>query len=442
MNPIRCISRLLVLALVPATTLAAAVFHDGTPLSARETARLALEQGPRGLVIQLDSLSADKGFALGRTPFLPTLSATAGLNAGRTLSSGSHDDLNSQTGTASLNLNWTLFRGLAGLADSRRATAEATRARTLAFIEAENLALEALQGWHALREAERGVDIARESALISRERYQQDSLRRALGAISPQALLNAELALNADRSALLGREQALRAAQATLGTLLGLPAGSVCITGDSLALSALATDDAELCIQASTQGPAAEIAMLDARIADQRSMAARGSLVPRLDLSGSLSHRDARSWYLEGGQAQLGSRSATAGLSLNWDLYTGGQTSVTRQRATIAARQATLRLQDTRLELENGMRVALEAWRTLDRQRELAQARVEVARRQLELLRQQYTLGAASSLDFRDAQVSLASARLSLVSTESDWSLARLRIERLRGQMLDRVLSD
>ncbi|MCB1048857.1 MAG: TolC family protein, partial [Calditrichaeota bacterium] len=63
-------------------------------------------------------------------------------------------------------------------------------------------------------------------------------------------------------------------------------------------------------------------------------------------------------------------------------------------------------------------------------------------RRQLELLRQQYTLGAASSLDFRDAQVSLASARLSLVSTESDWSLARLQIERLRGQLLDRVLSD
>jgi outer membrane protein TolC len=198
----------------------------------------------------------------------------------------------------------------------------------------------------------------------------------------------------------------------------------------------------DLAQQAVDAGPEAILARLDETIALQRERATRGGLFPRLDLLGTAGIRDSHTEWAGGTETDLATRTATAGLNLSWDLYTGGQSGVNRQRARIATQQATLRLEQTLWQAGEEARLALDRFKTLDRQRDLALEGVAVARQQLELVSRQYALGAASSLDFRDAQLSVAGAEQNLAILDKEWILARLEIERRRGRLLETVLGE
>lgn len=411
-------------------------------IGAREAVIRALDRGVRGQVIRLDSLSAGLGHRLARTPFLPGLDLGAGLTATRTLQSGDNPDFGNLVSNAGLTLGWTLFRGMAGLADSRRATAEALRSTAVALQAGDALALETLDAWHLVRLAERRLDIARETERISRERTRQDSLRRSLGAVSPQVLLNGRLALQGDLSSRLAREQELRAARVRLSLLVGSEGTWSALGQDSLVLAGELPGAGEFVEQTLEHGPDVTLARLDETIALQRERAANGGLLPRLDLLGTVGVRNSRTTWQDESETDLDTRSAAAGVTLSWELYNGGQSAVNRQRARISTRQATLSLEQARWKAEEDALLALDRWQTVDRQRDLAREGVEVARRQLEVVSRQYALGSAGSLDFRDAQLAVAGAEQNLAALDRDWILSRLEIERLRGRLLDSVLGN
>ncbi|MCK4655792.1 MAG: TolC family protein, partial [candidate division Zixibacteria bacterium] len=65
----------------------------------------------------------------------------------------------------------------------------------------------------------------------------------------------------------------------------------------------------------------------------------------------------------------------------------------------------------------------------------LEEENVLAARQNLDLQRERHQLGAASSLEFRDAQASYALAQISLITARYQARISHLELERLIGEL-------
>ena len=162
---------------------------------------------------------------------------------------------------------------------------------------------------------------------------------------------------------------------------------------------------------------------------------ARSGLYPSLDLDGSATLRNTHT-DPEGGSAwDSDNTSLRAGISLNWSLFQGGRQDVARQRAKIDQRRSRLQLVQMEADIEADWQSALSTWHSRREQLALAQSSRALAERQLSLREEEYNLGRSGALDFRDAQISLASARRAEVEAQVQLQLARLELERLQGNL-------
>jgi outer membrane protein len=66
---------------------------------------------------------------------------------------------------------------------------------------------------------------------------------------------------------------------------------------------------------------------------------------------------------------------------------------------------------------------------------QLAQANLETARQSLSLAEERFRVGAGSTLEVRDAQLSLTRAELSLLENRIDVEVARYALERAAGRL-------
>lgn len=125
----------------------------------------------------------------------------------------------------------------------------------------------------------------------------------------------------------------------------------------------------------------------------------------------------------------------TAAVGLSWDLFTGLSTGASSRRAEADIRKAQLTLEQTAREIEGEVRAA---HRTLEAQLEaarLAAQNVEVATQGLEMQEARFRAGAGSTLEVRDAQLSLTRAELALLENRIDVEIARYSLQRAMGAL-------
>lgn len=125
----------------------------------------------------------------------------------------------------------------------------------------------------------------------------------------------------------------------------------------------------------------------------------------------------------------------TAAVGLSWDLFTGLSTGASARRAEADTRKAQLTLEQTAREIEAEVRAA---HRTLETQLEaarLAAQNVEAAAQGLDMQEQRFRAGVGSTLEVRDAQLSLTRAELALLENRIDVEIARYSLLRAMGAL-------
>ncbi|MGZ6135622.1 MAG: TolC family protein [Myxococcaceae bacterium] len=125
----------------------------------------------------------------------------------------------------------------------------------------------------------------------------------------------------------------------------------------------------------------------------------------------------------------------TAGLNLNWDLFSGFQTDAQVKQAKAQVAQAKLNLAQNERDVEGQVKVALDSYGAQLRSLELAQQNRVTATQNLEYAQERFKAGASSTLDVRDAQVKLAQAYQTLIQTRSDTEVARAALDKAMGTL-------
>jgi len=341
--------------------------------------------------------------------------------------------------SARLELTQPFWRGSgrkvveAALRQARGAEAEALRSAERA---ASQLVRDVLVAWWELWYAEEALRIE-EEALRLAERQRDETRRRVgLGTAAPVSVLTFETRV-AEReegvaNALRQRQERALALAAQLGDLsLSISAGP-----PSLPLVPLPEQES-VRKMAAERAPEVREAEASLDLASLRAEVLADPFRPRLDVQGFAEVGGLSSVY-----AGFGGRDRfawTAGVNLVFELPLNGNLHrAAAAQASLSVREADRRLAQARLGAEAEADAERARYESAKARVELARKTLEVAEAQLVAEERKYEIGTSTPIEVLQAEEAVRSARLRLARAEVDLRNAETAIEHLTGGLVQR----
>jgi len=347
---------------------------------------------------------------------------------------------------AQISLNWTLFDGFKMFVDRSRYNELAKLGEYEASNTIENTVVAVMQAFFDLVQQEQLIDVARDTLEVSQTRLEREEVRSDLGGASTTDLLNARVNFNNDRTVLLNQELSVEISRKELNILLAQDTAQPIIVKKEITIPPLDFSLDELLSFAREHNSELLVARQNKIVAKKEVKIARSSFYPRVLLSGNYGYND-RELFGGGFGGSFGGISLTSqskkshtidagiGLVLSFNLFNGNLDKIELQNARIELRNQELALKNIENELGGLIR---EKHVTLQKRLqtvEIEKQNVVAARQNLTLQQDRYRIGAADSLDFRDAQVNLARAQNTLIVASFQSRITLLEIQQLIGKL-------
>lgn len=273
--------------------------------------------------------------------------------------------------------------------------------------------------------ARSALKVQQEAVLQLGLAMRQTRIRFAEGTASEFDKLRSELDFaNASRDLLRAKNDA-DTSMVALGRLLNMDLAAFDVTGE-LPLETVTADKAKLQARAARERPTV-LAMASAIEAAHKDLAAaRGSRLPSLV---ALLNYD---WGNRFSAAELENEFEwhwTAGLGMEWNLWDGGRTAQLLRQKMLELEKA--RVEYAELAKTARMEVSL-AWLEMGNAVQALEGRreeAELAAKALEIARTSYEAGVATYLDFVEANVAAAAARLGIVQALRRHAAATARLK-------------
>ena len=282
----------------------------------------------------------------------------------------------------------------------------------------------ALANEELVRVAESQLDRARQQLRISIDKLHAGSATRSDSLRSTVDFGNARIAL-------LQAQANLATAQANLGRQVGIdslvraiPDSTLPALPDSAGLRVAALQNSPQVIQAEEQARA-----FGATVWDQRSQ-----YLPTLSVSYSTSSQG----YVQPWQGfDLPNRNVNSlRFTLSWTILNGFAREQQQTAATVQREVANARAEDARRQVNAALTQQLAAAATAYVQIDIARANLAAATEDLRVQNERYRVGAATILDLLTSQASLTQAEVNLVQTRYNYLIARAQVEAVVGRML------
>ena len=338
-------------------------------------------------------------------------------------------------------LNWTFFDGLASwnfISSTRTKAAAADRQLDESVLR---VAFEVTRRYYELVKQQRALQVRHEAASLSAELVDRADSLFSAGRGTKADTYNARVNLGNDQLAVQAQRTALARARADLAVVLGLAsdAGLEVLTPPAVAdpsVLSLAEPPAlgELIEMALKGRPLLAAGKLSAESADFDIARAQGAYWPTLALQGAFTQQSPG--YV--GQANFNPYQylATGGVTLTYNLYAGGETRASVQRAEAQARRARALVEQERETVSAEVTLAREAVVALAASVGTAQSILGSAEKALQFARDKLEAGIGSQLEVRDATVKLSQAKLAWINSVVDLVVARADLNRAVGGSL------
>lgn len=409
-------------------------------LAADEAVRIALENNYGVRIARNTAAMAKLANNPGAAGMLPKLDATGGYsvdNAGTkqeffTGEMREADNANAQTIGGEVELNWTLFDGLAMFAAKDRLEALEQIGEMQLRQELEATTYHVLAAYFQLVQLEKANTVQQEGMKTSRERMKITETGERVGASSGLELVQAQLDLSADSAQLLALIQQTAMARTALNTLLARdPATAFAV--DTIIPATAALDLSTLRQNALSANTSLQQARQERIVADLSVKELRGSLLPKLDGFANYGYSKSTSevGFLKSSQ-RLGPQ---YGLTLSVPLFRGGAVKAVRQ-AQLAGEQADLSEQQAQLQLERDL---LDVWSdhgNAVQRVSLEEGNLAGSRTQMKVALESYRIGVITAVQLRDVQQGVIAAENRLLTAQFEALVTELRLRWLAGKLL------
>jgi len=366
--------------------------------------------------------------------FLPSLSASTGGSLRSTdrfdpatdrIVTGSSDSY-----SAGLSASYTVFQGGRRFADYSAAgasvrAAEARREEQRYAVTVQTKAL----FFGALRQEDL-LEVSRQRILQAEQNLEIVRSRTRLGEATVSDSLRARLDwVNAQQAVLQG-EASLRAARFSLGRQIGESGPVVPERPSDLDPSPLGLQLEEIMEIAESRSPGVIAAEEEAVAAGASVSAARTAFLPTVSLSTGYD------WANQAASFGGGTTSWSLALRMSYPIFNGFQRESTVERARMTQRVTSLREEVARLTAREQADAAYQTLVTAERAIEIAAEATAVAMEDLRVVRERYSVGAATILDVLVSQSAADQASTNQVTARYDYLLARAELEAILGRGL------
>jgi outer membrane protein TolC len=383
---------------------------------------------------------SDNNTGRGTAEFLPRLDASAGYQLSKSeqetnspFSFGTSDTRNT---TAQLALNWTLFDGMKMFITNARYRELARLGEAQARNTVESTSVAILRAFFNVVQQKDLLAVAGNTMEISRLRLDKERVRQDLGSASSTDFLDAQVSFNNDTAVVINRELDLLIAKQELNILLGRDPATPFEVEARINVRPLALTVEELLELALERNSILQVAIRNKAVADADLGISRSAFYPILSAGASYGYsknltETSRFDY----QIESESREGRLGLTLSYNLFNGMRDDIGVQNARLQARNRELEYLNARNEISGLVRDRYTTWQKRMELMALQEENVLAARQNMELQQDRYQIGAASSLEFRDAQNKLALAEATLIVATYQARISRLEIEQLTGSL-------
>lgn len=385
---------------------------------------------------------AENNAGIYNSGYLPKLAADAGVNYNNnsselTMQSGTTTEINNaeaKSYNASASINYLLFDGFGRTYNYKKLKETHNLSKLEAQTVIENALLQIFNVYYKVALLVENNQNNLESLEISQQRLQRANYAFEYGQTTKLQVLNAEVDVNNDSIKYMNTQRLLSNAKRDLNLLLGREVTTDFVVETNVTFE-LVFNYENLLQKAKLHN--IEILKLNKNIeiSDLNIKLNQSDLFPTLQLSSSYgwnkADNDASFNYAE----QL-SKGLNAGISLNWNVFDGGFTKTRIQNAKITAENLEVNKQQALNELERNVANSLEVYNNAVFILAAEEKNVETNLQNFNRTYEQFKLGVVTSIEFRQAQLNLLNAKLSLNQAKFDAKNAELLLLQLSGELL------
>ena len=414
-------------------------------LTKAEAVELALQQNFDIQIANNNVDIAENNAGILNSGYLPSLNAQAGSDFSRQDRLAevegrdpiNQNDLDSENYRANLNLNYTLFDGLGRLYTYKRLQEEYDLSELQARETIENTLIQLFSVYYEVARRYENVEVLRQTLNLSKDRLKRVEYLFDYGQVNKLQVLNAEVDVSNDSINLVNEQQTLDNAKRDLMVVINtdlsanFKVDTNVVFTPMLKIERFVEDHKINNVSLLQIEKNLEMSAYDEKIS-------RSGYLPTIDLVGSYGWNrnvSPESPFFPGSIQT--SNQFSAGISLNWNLFDTGQTSVRIQNAKINYENREIQKKQIKTQVNRDIQNALNNYKTRLYIFELQEQNVKTNQDNFKRSENQFQSGQITSVEFRQAQVNLQNAQTSLNLAKYDAKLSELQLLQLTGQLLN-----
>jgi outer membrane protein len=388
-----------------------------------------------------ESKIAENNSTIGNAGFLPTLDASGSYtksssNAkqeyfdGRTIDRSGAKSTNINAG---INLNWTIFDGLAMFGNINMLKELKRIGKANFKSEVENNIADVTETYYNLIREKQVLDVLRETITISEERVRIAQSKKDVGSGSKFDLRQAQVDLNEDKSNLLKEELTYEQLKVSLNQLMGRDVNTDFGVKDTILVNENLNLDGlkDLSLLRNTD---LYIAKRTLNLAEINLNFARSEWFPTISLVGGYNYTNSES---QAGFIKSNKNySLNYGISASFNLFNGLNTSRKIENAEIEIENSKLNYDLVRTGIEANLLNIYKKYLNSLELVNLEEENLTIARESVDIALERLRLGNITPLEFRETQQKLIDAKSRLVSAQYDAKSAETELLRLSGQLI------
>jgi outer membrane protein TolC len=416
------------------------------PITLNEAIAVSLQNNFDIQLTRNDSLLAALDYAYANYSLLPRLNANGGLlinnnNQKQVLADGTKREskgIRSNNLTASLNLNWTLFDGMRMFIARDRLSDVVKLSELQIKSQVVTTVSDVMRLYFDVVRQEQQLRAIEEQIALSGERLRLAQYKFDVGTGAKPDVLQAQIDLNGQRSALLTQQTNINKTKEQLNQLLVLPVGNdfsiadttinfnASLTLDSIT-SGIANTNPELLIAQKNLG----LAELDLRLR-------RAERFPTVEFNSAynFSRTDNKSVINPFQPLFNQNRGLNYGFTATVPIFNGYNNRRLIKAAELNIQYQQLVYERSAALINTSVANAYKDYDLYKRALTLEEENILLVRENLTIARERYRLGVSTFLEMREAQQSLAEATNRLIHARYNTKIAEIELLRLRGDIV------
>lgn len=438
-------SKLVILLVLLTACLTAQEVRKDTLLNKNQAIELVLSKNFDIEVSENNLEIADNNQGILNSGYLPTLSTSFGYDfslqdrlaevEGR--EPINQNDLETRSYRASLDLNYTVFDGLGRLYNYKSLKEQYDLSELEVRETIENTLIQMFTVYYEVARIYENVQILEQTMEISNERVKRSNYQFQFGQNSKLVVLNAEVDAANDSINLINARQNLENTRRDLMLILNTEFEK------EFKVDTLVNFIPELLIaQYIEKAEENNVSVLkierNLTISDYDIKISRSGYFPQIDLFGSYGWNrniSPESPFFPGSTQTL--EGLSAGVSLSWNLFDGGQTAVRVQNAKVGYKTQEVLKDQIKFQVKRDISNAFNNYKNRLYIFELQEQNVITNKNNFDRSKEQFSIGQITSIEFRQAQINLINAQTSRNLAKYDAKIAELQLLQLTGQLLN-----